>query len=264
MSTYVKEGNIVTSSFTPRRSCEFTESIFSLAALESQLVSYISDSDSLAKPFDTSSIPKVSKEQAAKESAREYQHTTISLCMLTRTQAPAAWRLSVFLQHQRLLLLHLRRLLKHNRHMRSSWQTYPSSQSMVRCSTAVQNLPSSRRRKRNTKCHVSSTSSRNTLSSRFVYTSFPRLWSRLIWSSVVQCGEYNPGHSSGTDVGCDATTGRLWTHGRLYHPIANTITTNVLRHCVRLVLARQPRGLHFGILPMCPQVRQQGGGPVNR
>ena len=78
MNTYVKEGSVVRFTSLRQRSYRCTESIFSLAALESKLVSYISDPESLDKPFDTSSIPKVSKEQAAKESARECQVRTYS------------------------------------------------------------------------------------------------------------------------------------------------------------------------------------------
>lgn len=47
------------------------EAIFSLSALESKLVSYISDPDSTAQPFDVSAIPKISREQLAKEAARK-------------------------------------------------------------------------------------------------------------------------------------------------------------------------------------------------
>ncbi|KAF8312185.1 coatomer subunit gamma [Cantharellus anzutake] len=46
------------------------ESVFSLAALESKLAAYILDANASDVPFDTSSIPKVSKEQARQESAR--------------------------------------------------------------------------------------------------------------------------------------------------------------------------------------------------
>lgn len=81
VGTYVKEGSIVEFLITPWHSSDYTESIFSLAALETKLVSYLSDSDLLATPFDTSSIPKVSKEQAAKESARVYHNATYTcLC----------------------------------------------------------------------------------------------------------------------------------------------------------------------------------------
>jgi len=46
------------------------ESVFSLAALESKLVAYVQDSNASNVPFDASSIPKISKEQARQESAR--------------------------------------------------------------------------------------------------------------------------------------------------------------------------------------------------
>jgi coatomer subunit gamma len=48
-----------------------TESIYSLAALEAKLVSYVNDPETSGQPFDTSSVPKVSRRQAAMEAARE-------------------------------------------------------------------------------------------------------------------------------------------------------------------------------------------------
>ena len=50
--------------------CFWVESVFSLAALESKLVAYVQDSNASDVPFDASSIPKISKEQARRESAR--------------------------------------------------------------------------------------------------------------------------------------------------------------------------------------------------
>ena len=47
------------------------DSVFSLLALESKLVAYVRDSDATDVPFDVSSVPKVSREQAAQEVARE-------------------------------------------------------------------------------------------------------------------------------------------------------------------------------------------------
>lgn len=48
------------------------ESVFSLAALESKLVAYVNDVDASARPFDTSSIPKISRAQLAAESTRQH------------------------------------------------------------------------------------------------------------------------------------------------------------------------------------------------
>ena len=48
------------------------ETVFSLSALEAKLVSYISDPEAATQPFDVSSIPKVSRAQAAKEAASTY------------------------------------------------------------------------------------------------------------------------------------------------------------------------------------------------
>ena len=47
------------------------ESVFSLAALESKLVAYVKDPSAAEKPFDVSSVPKISRTQAAQEAARK-------------------------------------------------------------------------------------------------------------------------------------------------------------------------------------------------
>jgi coatomer protein complex subunit gamma len=47
------------------------DSVFSLLALESKLVAYVRDPDATNLPFDVSSVPKVSREQAAQEVTRE-------------------------------------------------------------------------------------------------------------------------------------------------------------------------------------------------
>jgi coatomer subunit gamma len=44
--------------------------VFSLSALESKLVAYVKDADAASQPFDASSVPKLSREQAAQEVAR--------------------------------------------------------------------------------------------------------------------------------------------------------------------------------------------------
>ena len=48
-----------------------SDSVFSLLALESKLVAYVRDTDATDQPFDVSLVPKVSREQAAQEVARE-------------------------------------------------------------------------------------------------------------------------------------------------------------------------------------------------
>lgn len=53
-----------------------SDSVFSLAALESQLVSYVNDSAASETPFDVSGVPKVSRAQAQQESARELLQTS--------------------------------------------------------------------------------------------------------------------------------------------------------------------------------------------
>lgn len=70
---YVKEGtNLIMGSIAIKFLRIFSESFFSLSALEAKLVSYISDPEAPAQPFDVTSIPKISRAQAAKEVARAY------------------------------------------------------------------------------------------------------------------------------------------------------------------------------------------------
>ncbi|KLO11312.1 coatomer subunit gamma [Schizopora paradoxa] len=67
------------------------ESVFSLSALESSLVAYVKDETAAEQPFDVSSIPKISREQAAKETARPSSLDTIGIpsSSNSRTVSPA-------------------------------------------------------------------------------------------------------------------------------------------------------------------------------
>ncbi|KAJ3936434.1 MAG: coatomer subunit gamma [Lentinula lateritia] len=53
------------------------ESVFSLAALESRLVAYVQDPSASSQPLDLSSVPKISRVQAAQEAARPSTLETI-------------------------------------------------------------------------------------------------------------------------------------------------------------------------------------------
>ncbi|KAG5645353.1 hypothetical protein DXG03_006415 [Asterophora parasitica] len=55
------------------------ESVFSLAALESKLVAYVKDPSAAAQPFDASSVPKISRSQAAQDAARPSTLDTIGV-----------------------------------------------------------------------------------------------------------------------------------------------------------------------------------------
>ena len=65
------------------------ESVFSLSALEAQLVAYVKNGEAFAQPFDTSSIPKISRQQLAQESARPSTLDTIA-APSSKAQASAA------------------------------------------------------------------------------------------------------------------------------------------------------------------------------
>lgn len=71
--TYVKEGQKFSPfSISVCSKCCIVESVFSLAALESKLVAYVKDVSASAKPFDVSSIPRISRAQAAQDAARAF------------------------------------------------------------------------------------------------------------------------------------------------------------------------------------------------
>ncbi|KAF9531865.1 coatomer subunit gamma [Crepidotus variabilis] len=66
------------------------ESVFSLAALEAQLVAYVKDPAAAEKPFDSSAVPKISRTQAAQEVARPTTLDTLGPVSKKKTDAPLA------------------------------------------------------------------------------------------------------------------------------------------------------------------------------
>lgn len=64
------------------------ESVFSLSSLEAKLVAYMKDPAATAQPFDASDVPKISRQQAAQESARPSTLDTISAPTTKRTDSP--------------------------------------------------------------------------------------------------------------------------------------------------------------------------------
>ncbi|PPQ77020.1 hypothetical protein CVT25_014837 [Psilocybe cyanescens] len=66
------------------------ESVFSLSALESKLVAYVKDPSAATQPFDASSIPKISRAQAAQEVARPSTLDTIGAPASKVADTPAA------------------------------------------------------------------------------------------------------------------------------------------------------------------------------
>jgi len=68
------------------------ESVFSLDVLESKLVSYVNDPSASTTPFDASSIPKISRIQAAAEAARPSSLETVGVPV--RKEASPAPQLS--------------------------------------------------------------------------------------------------------------------------------------------------------------------------
>ncbi|KAG6879445.1 hypothetical protein C0992_002576 [Termitomyces sp. T32_za158] len=61
------------------------ESVFSLAALESKLVAYVKDPSASTQPFDTTSVPKISRSQAAQDAARPSTLETIGVPTAKKT-----------------------------------------------------------------------------------------------------------------------------------------------------------------------------------
>ncbi|KDQ63194.1 hypothetical protein JAAARDRAFT_53417 [Jaapia argillacea MUCL 33604] len=64
------------------------DSVYSLAALEAKLVAYVNDADAADQPFDVSSIPRISRAQAAQEIARPSTLDTISAPTTKKTATP--------------------------------------------------------------------------------------------------------------------------------------------------------------------------------
>lgn len=77
--SYVKEGKEtrVLAGEQPKLTFSIIDSVFSLADLESSLVAYVKDAAAPEEAFDTSSIPKISREQASKETASKYQFSAL-------------------------------------------------------------------------------------------------------------------------------------------------------------------------------------------
>ncbi|KAJ2918352.1 hypothetical protein MD484_g2065, partial [Candolleomyces efflorescens] len=84
---YVKEGMSIVY-YTAQCINEPTESVFSLAALEAKLVAYVKDPAAAAQPLDISSVPKISRAQAAQESARPSALDTIG-APIAKSASPA-------------------------------------------------------------------------------------------------------------------------------------------------------------------------------
>ena len=165
------------------------DSVFSLSALEAKLVAYVRDADAASQPFDVSSVPKVSREQAAQEVARKCG-TSLSVQPLIVAQGLAPWiPLASLSQERRPQCRHPKQRSRHNRHTYNNWFKCQNWHRTVPFSTAL-NLPRSPKTRLNTKFHVSSTFSANTLSSRFVCPTFSHNVLILIHLSLmcqIQC-----------------------------------------------------------------------------
>lgn len=152
------------------------ESVFSLAALESKLVAYVKDPSATEKPFDVSSVPKISRTQAAQEAARKSSTEHCISLFLTNIilQALARW-IRWGHPYQRKLRIRPQLLLrrKNNLLIYNNLQKFPSLRPMGRCSTAAPHLRNSPRAKPNTKSTASNTSTRNTLFSKSVNFCIP-------------------------------------------------------------------------------------------
>ena len=100
------------------------DSVFSLSALEAKLVAYVRDADAASQPFDVSSVPKVSREQAAQEVVRKCG-TSLSVQPLIVAQGRARWiPLASLSQERRLQCRHPKQRSRHNRHTYNSWPKY--------------------------------------------------------------------------------------------------------------------------------------------
>lgn len=138
----------------------FAESFFSLSALETKLVTYISSPDGPQEPFDVTSVPKISREQLSKEGAREYVVTRTKLCLIA-LQVRAAWTQLAHPARRRQRPHHRLPPPRHNRNMHSNSPTCQNSRITAPYLAAARNQRSLQRAKPNTRCRVSSMCSRS-------------------------------------------------------------------------------------------------------
>jgi coatomer subunit gamma len=87
---YVKEGESPHVFGTRDPAYRILESVFSLDALESKLVSYVNDPSASITPFDASSIPKISRAQAAADAARKFRLGIFPLFSTHATTGPSS------------------------------------------------------------------------------------------------------------------------------------------------------------------------------
>jgi hypothetical protein len=139
---YVKEGRSPDKFSTCNLAYRFSESVFSLDVLESKLVSYVNDPSASATPFDASSIPKISRAQAAADSARKLLLVSSPLFRnLTPTQGQAHSKLLVSQARRRSHPRHSYLRWRHSRHSSNNSRRSPSWRRMVK-SWEVRSRPS--------------------------------------------------------------------------------------------------------------------------
>ena len=173
-----------------------SEFVFSLAALESKLVAYVKDPAAAAEAFDVSSVPKISRAQAAAGAAHKYflfgtvvyPQDQVRWTSLAR-HCPRKWPMPP----------QLLRRQRSNRHMPSSFQRSPNSLHMVPSLTAVPHLPNSPKMRPSTRLTVSSIFSKKISFSRYVNCCVRRFLGVLtIWT--VQYLKHHTGYCIGTSL----------------------------------------------------------------
>lgn len=149
-----------------------SESVFSLAALESKLVAYVKDPAAAEQPFDCSSVPKISRAQAAAEAARKNTYLDVGFdqeLINIHLQVPALWRRSGRHRRRRQSMhLPLLQQRRHSPNMPSNYLRSPSSPHMGLSLTAAPRPQRSQKAKPSTRLTVSSTSTKSILYSRCV------------------------------------------------------------------------------------------------
>ena len=178
-----------------------SESVFSLAALESKLVAYVKDPAAAAEAFDVSSVPKISRAQAAAEAARKYFLLGL-YCILIQEhpQDQVHWiPLARHCPRKWPMPPQLLRRQRSNRHMPSSFQRSPNSLHMVPSLTAVPHPPNSPKMRPSTRLTVSSIFSKKISFSRYVNCCVRRFLGVLtIWT--VQYLKHHTGYCIGTSL----------------------------------------------------------------
>jgi len=234
------------------------ESVFSLDALESKLVSYVNDPSASTTPFDASSIPKISRTQAAAEAARRFPSGTSPFFNSHLHTGPSSLEtVGVPAKKEATPVPQL-----------SSMETQSAYIQQLKdvpeLSTYGEVLGSSKQTQlteSETEYQVSCV--KHVFAEHVVFqvrrSLFVIGWHRMMLTAgPVQCLEHNTGYRPGTSRCCYATFRRVHPYRRFHYPAYVSLISNLSRNCLCFIHPGLSRGVRFWVIPVCAQVHQQG------